>query len=124
VHSKYFNNATNFAPGFITPDDAWENRWRRGQNFVLGWGATPGRGNGAKTMGEELANSDAFAQCQVEKVFKAVCFRAPGAVDDPGNPNKANDDRLKVTELTNNFKANGYRLKQVFAETAVYCMGE
>src|SRR5688572_3473309 len=98
VHSKYFNNATNFAPGFITPDDAWENRWRRGQNFVLGWGATPGRGNGAKTMGEELANSDAFAQCQVEKVFKAVCFRAPGAVDDPGNPNKANDDRLKVTE--------------------------
>jgi hypothetical protein len=124
VHSKYFNNATNFAPGFITPDDAWENRWRRGQNFVLGWGATPGSGNGAKTMGEELANSDAFAQCQVEKVFKSVCFRAPGAVDDPGNPNKANDDRLKVTELTNNFKANGYRLKQVFAETAVYCMGE
>src|SRR6478609_256243 len=25
VQSKYFNNNTNFAPGFITPDDAWEN---------------------------------------------------------------------------------------------------
>jgi hypothetical protein len=124
VNSKYFNNDTNFAPGFITPDDAWENRWRRGQNFVLGWGATPGSGNGAKTMGEELANSNAFAQCQVEKVFKTVCFRAPGAVDEAVFPGKAQQDHNKVTELTNNFKANGYRLKQVFAETAAYCMGE
>ncbi len=40
VHPKYFNNDTNFAPGFITPDDAWENRWRKGQNSLLGWGAT------------------------------------------------------------------------------------
>jgi len=113
-HSKYFNNNTNFAPGFITPDDAWENRWREGQNSLLGWGATAGRGNGAKSMGAELANSDAFAQCQVEKVFKVVCFRAPG-----------NDaDRQEVLNLTNRFKANGYRLKQVFAEAAVHCMGD
>jgi hypothetical protein len=64
-------------------------------------------------MGEELANSDAFAQCQVEKVFKTVCFRAPG--DDA--------DRDEVLAITNRFKANGYRLKQVFAETAVHCKG-
>jgi hypothetical protein len=115
VHSKYFNNDTNFAPGFITPDDAWENRWRRGQNSVIGWSsALPGRGTGAKSMGEELANSNAFAQCQVEKVFKTVCFRAPGN----------NADRTQVTTMTNNFRSNGYRLKQVFAETAVYCMGD
>ncbi len=45
VHSKYFNNNTNFAPGFITPDDAWENRWREGQNSLLGWSASlPGSG--------------------------------------------------------------------------------
>jgi hypothetical protein len=115
VHSKYFNNNTNFAPGFITPDDHWENRWRKGQNSLLGWNTTlPGSGNGAKTMGEELANSKAFAQCQVEKVFKTVCFRAPG--------NAA--DRSEVATITTNFQNNGYRLKQVFAETAVYCMGE
>jgi hypothetical protein len=123
VQAKYFNNATNFAPGFITPDDAWENRWRKGQNYLLGWGATPGSGNGAKSMGEELANSDAFAECQVEKVFKTVCFRAPGAVEDPNNANKAAEDRAKVQQLTTNFK-NAYNLKQVFAETAVYCMGD
>jgi hypothetical protein len=114
-HSKYFNNNTNFAPGFVTPNDAWENRWRKGQNSLLGWSsALPGSGTGAKSMGAELANSNAFAQCQVEKVFKTVCFRAPG--------NQA--DRDEVTAMTNRFKANGYRLKQVFAEAAVHCMGE
>jgi hypothetical protein len=115
VHPKYFNNDTNFAPGFVTPDDAWVNRWRKGQNSVLGFSSSlPGSGTGAKSMGEELANSTAFAQCQVEKVFKTVCFRAPG--------NTA--DRAQVTTMTNNFRSNGYRLKQVFAETAVYCMGD
>ena len=115
VQSKYFNNDTNFAPGFVTPDDYWENRWRKGQNSLLGWNASlPGSGNGAKSMGEELANSDAFAQCQVEKVFKTVCFRAPGNLA----------DRTQVTTMTNNFKNTGYQLKRVFAETAVYCMGD
>ncbi len=115
VQPKYFNNNTNFAPGFITPNDAWENRWRKGQNKLLDWsGSLPGSGNGAKSMGEELANSGAFAECQVEKVFKTVCFRAPG--------NAA--DRTQVATMTANFRANGYRLKQVFAETAVYCMGD
>jgi hypothetical protein len=115
VQSKYFNNNTNFAPGFVTPDDYWENRWRKGQNSLLGWSSSlPGKGNGAKSMGDELANSNAFAQCQVEKVFKSVCFRAPG--------NAA--DRSEVANITANFKNNGYRLKQVFAETAVYCMGD
>ncbi|HET9475135.1 MAG TPA: hypothetical protein VFO82_14645, partial [Steroidobacteraceae bacterium] len=115
VQPKYFNNDTNFAPGFVTPDDAWVNRWRTGQNSLLGWsGSLPGSGNGAKSMGEELANSAAFAQCQVEKVFRTVCFRAPSNAADRG----------QVTTMTNNFRTNGYRLKQVFAETAVYCMGD
>ena len=115
VQPKYFNNNTNFAPGFITPNDAWENRWRKGQNKLLGWSsALPGSGNGAKSMGEELANSDAFATCQVEKVFKTVCFRAPGSLADHG----------QVETMTANFKSNGYKLKQVFAEAAVYCKGD
>ncbi len=114
-HAKYFNNNTNFAPGFVTPDDAWENRWRKGQNALLGWNtALPGSGNGAKSMGAELANSTAFAQCQVEKVFKTVCFRAPG--------NAA--DRAQVATMTSNFRAGGHQLKRVFAESAVYCMGD
>ncbi len=124
VQDKYFNNDTNFAPGYRTADDHWENRWRKGQNSLLDWdynGVLPGQGEGAKSLGQELGNSGAFARCQVEKVFKTVCFRAPGAA---ATPTKSAEDRAKVLEITNNFKNGGYRMKQVFAETAVYCMGD
>ena len=78
VQPKYFNNDTNFEFGFRTPDDSWQNYWRSGQNQFLGWDSNlPGSGAGAKTMGEELANSDAFAGCQVKKAFQAVCLREP-----------------------------------------------
>ena len=115
VQPKYLINHDNFKPGYVTPDDGWDNYWRKGTNQLLGWsGALPGSGNGAKSMGQELANSDAFAQCQVEKVFKTVCLRPPANAADRG----------EVARITSQFKANGYRLKEVFAETAVYCMGE
>ena len=115
VQPKYFNNDLNFPSGFRTPDDAWENRWRRGQNSYLGFDATlPGGGNGAKALGEELGNSYAFAACQVKKVFRTVCLRdAEDAAD-----------RQRVDEITNTFRTTGYRMKQVFADSAVYCMGQ
>jgi hypothetical protein len=122
VQPKYTINEDNFLPGFVTPDDRWENRWREGPNQILGWpNNTPaiidvtnniGAGRGAKSMGWELANSDAFAQCQVEKVFRRVCFRSPS--DAP--------DRQAVSDIVGVFKAN-YRLKEVFERTGVYCMG-
>jgi hypothetical protein len=114
VQAKYLINSQNFSSGFITPDDSWSNRWRQGPNQVLGWSsALPGSGNGAKSLGQELAASSAFAQCQVQKVFKAVCFRAP--------QNQA--DRTQIATMVSSFKSGGYKLKQVFAESAVYCMG-
>ncbi len=39
----------------------------------------PGSGNGAKSLGQELESSQAFASCQVTRVFKTVCFRAPSS---------------------------------------------
>jgi hypothetical protein len=112
VNAKYFINADNFKAGFITPDDSWENRWRHGPNTVLGWKAgLPGKGNGASSMGAELANSGAFASCQVEKVFKAVCFRAP----------VSNADFQTVHDIAVTFKGNGYNLRRVFADTAAAC---
>ena len=114
VQPKYFNNDTNFEYGFRTSDDSWANYWRAGQNQFLGWDSSlPGSGVGAKSMGQELANSDAFASCQVKKVFRAVCLREP---EDAA-------DRLQVGQMVTSFKA-GYRMKQTFAEAAVYCMGQ
>ncbi len=115
VQSKYFINADTFKYGFVTPDDHWDNYWRKGQNALLGWDSSlPGTGSGAKSMGEELANSDAFARCQVKKAFQTVCLREPG--------NTA--DRNQIDTTTANFRADNYNMKTAFAEVAVYCMGD
>jgi hypothetical protein len=114
VQPKYFNNDSNFEFGYRTTDDSWLNYWRDGQNQFLGWDPLlPGSGSGAASMGQELANTDAFAKCQVKKVFRAVCLREPEDAAD-----RAQIDNVMVPS----FKA-GYQMKQTFAEAAVYCMG-
>ena len=114
VQPKYTINSDTFKYGFVTPDDRWDNYWRAGQNSLLGWDpALTGSGNGAKSLGVELGNSAAFASCQVKKVFETVCLREPG--------NAA--DRNQVDTITANFITSNYNMKTVFAETAVYCMG-
>ncbi len=115
VQSTDFNNDLNFPQGFRTPNDSWENYWRRGQNSFLGFDpALPCQGTGAKSLGDELGNSYAFAACQVKKVFKAVCLREPEDVA----------DRTAVDGIVNTFRTTGYSMKQVFADTAVHCMGQ
>ena len=115
VHRKFRVNENNFPFGFVTPDDSWENYWRQGQNRNLGWSPTlSGSGAGARSMGEELANSEAFAACQVEKVFESVCLRSP--VDGA--------DRNRLAQMTASFINNNYNLKQPFIESAAYCRGE
>ncbi|HHH48891.1 MAG TPA: hypothetical protein ENK51_08405 [Gammaproteobacteria bacterium] len=115
VQRKYLINANNFEFGYVVPDDQWENYWRAGPNSALGWDPSlPGKGAGAKSFGMEFAYSEAFARCQVEKVFKAVCFRPP--VDA--------SDRSQIDGMITTFKSSSYNLKQVFAESADYCKGD
>ena len=115
VQPKYFNNDANFPFGFRTPDDSWDNYWREGQNSFLGWDSSlPGSGQGAKSLGVELASSEAFASCQAKKVFRAVCLRAPEDAD----------DRAQVTQMANLFQSGGYNMRETFARAAVYCMGQ
>lgn len=115
VDAKYHINEAVFAYGFDTQDDQWDNYWREGPNRTLGWDpALPGSGAGASSMGQELAHSQAFGQCQVEKVFTNVCLREP--VDSA--------DRMQLDTMVSNFATSNYQLKQVFADAAVYCMGD
>ena len=115
VQPKYLINSQNFKYGFITPDNSWANRWRNGPNTALGWDATlAGSGMGAKSLGQELASSDAFAQCQVTKVFQAVCFRAPTSAA----------DQATVGAIKASFKSGGYKLRQVFQQSAAACAGQ
>lgn len=114
VVEKYRINSATFPLGFVTPDDSWSNYWREGQNKNLGWDQSlPGSGSGAKSMLREMAHSQAFAQCQVKKVFKAVCLREPG--------NEA--DHTQISSMVNSFTNSGYVMKNVFAEAADYCKG-
>jgi hypothetical protein len=119
VQDKYFNNDLNFPQGYRTPDNHWDNYWREGQNSYLFIDSVgPGSGDGAQSLGAELGNSDAFAKCQVKKVFRAVCLRDP----DLGDP--LSGDFTRFNAIVNTFKGSGYRMKQVFADTAVHCMGQ
>lgn len=124
VQPKNLINATNFPYGYVTPDDGWTNYWREGPNAWVGWdpalsnggdNTTPTEGNGAKTMNQELAHTDVFAQCQVKKVFQTVCLREPTTTEDFD----------EMTSLVNNFQGTyNHNLKLVFADTAEYCKGE
>ena len=114
VQPKYLKNPQNFPWGFVTPDDSWANRWRQGPNADLGWDQSlPGSGVGAKSLGVELESSEAFANCQVVKVFKAVCLRDPAS----------QADQTAVSGIEQIFKASDYDLKQVFQQSAADCAG-
>jgi hypothetical protein len=116
---KYLINENNFKYGFVTVNDSWVNYWRKGQNAVLGWdSALPATGNGAKTLGEELANTDAFAGCQAKKVFKTVCLRDPVGVNAQGD-----QDSDVLATMVARFESSG-NMKDLFAQAAVHCMGQ
>ncbi len=114
VKEKYHINSATFPYGFVTPDDRWDNYWREGVNAELGWDPNlEGFGNGARSMLQEMAHSEAFAECQVTKVFKAVCLRDP----------QDSADRDQLTTMVGRFAASNYRMKTVFADAADYCKG-
>ena len=69
---------------------------------------------GAKSLGAELAQNRQFSECQVTKVFEKVCYRTPNG---PA-------DLQAVQNIADSFDANNRSMKQVFAETASYCMGD
>jgi hypothetical protein len=115
VTAKHRINSNNFPFGYVIKDNRWDNYWREGINQTLGWSEQlSGFGYGAKSMGEELANSQKFASCQVTKVFENVCLRRPQ--DDA--------DRAAIDSISENFISSGYRVKEAFAQTATYCAGE
>ncbi len=111
VQPKYLINSDNFKYGYVTPDDHWDNYWRSGQNANLGWGPEipAAQRVGAKTLGQELAGSEAFARCQGIKVYRTVCLSDPSETD--------------LTDLlaASGFETN-YNMKDLFANAAAACM--
>jgi hypothetical protein len=113
VTGKHLINANAFPGGYVTVDDSWINLWRVGPNSSLDWRGPAASGNGMKSLGVEVSASRAFSECQVEKVFRRVCLRAPESAA----------DRAAVQSIANDFEAGNRSMKLVFAETAAFCMG-
>jgi len=133
VSLKHNINGNNFEYGHITEDDSWINYWRNGPNSKLGlrpaddgpnatgWGPLINpdangneTGNGAKSLGIEMSNSKAFAQCQVDKAFKSICLR---------DPNNFAADRSARDGFVSNLVGSGYDMREVFTDVAAYCKG-
>jgi hypothetical protein len=113
VQPKYRINSGVFPYGYVTIDNRWDNYWREGAHANLVWRGPNSGGFGAKTMGEEVAQSRAFSTCQVEKVFQHLCFRPPN--------DQADSD--EVDRITLEFEQSGYSMRRVFAEVAAWCKG-
>ncbi len=124
VQPKHLINDGNFRDGFVTTNDHWINYWRTGPNAQkIGWSDTVqsappdeainpaySEGNGMSSLGEELADTEAFAYCQVKKTFKKVCLRDP----------QETLDGTAFETIVDQFKS-GYDMKQVFIDVAVHC---
>ena len=115
VTGKHLINDTTFPFGYITTDNRWDNYWRDGDFSQLGWNGPAGGGWGVRTLGIEVASSDAFAECQVEKVFERVCFREPADATERAEVKRISDDV---------FVPSNYDLREAFAAVAEYCMDD
>jgi len=118
---KHRINRTNFIYGWETSDDSWTNYWRTGQNAKLEWAnnspqasiavpaSIPGAAVGnAALLGQELANTNAFARCQVTKVYRHVCLNDPA--------------EATLQTLTTNFVNSTYDMRTVFTDSVIDCM--
>lgn len=119
VTRKHRINASNFEYGWEVVSEDWINYWRTGQNANLGWGMDPTltpsnatqapyASSGADNLGRELANTTAFARCQVVKVYRHVCLNDP--------------TETKLQTLTASFVSSNYNMRTVFSDSVIDCM--
>lgn len=129
VVKKMNDNQDVFPEGYETTDDSWMNFARSPANQELfGWrtsGSSNVRGpastdsisagSGVKQFGKLIANSEAFSECMVQRVFSEVCKREP-----------AGFEKSLVESMARDFEAKGYNLKSLFQVIATRpeCLGK
>ncbi|MGD8809506.1 MAG: hypothetical protein PVG24_07860 [Gammaproteobacteria bacterium] len=71
-------------------------------------------GSDLRSFGLALARTRAFSECQVERVFRQVCYREP----------EGTADLRAVERITDMFEHSNRSMKRVYAHTAAYCLAE
>ncbi len=113
VRSK-INKNVFYPEGHVVADDAWVNLWTTGQNSSLGWGTTTS-GNGAKSFGQMIVESEAFGECMAQRAFELTCTRSP----------LSEEEKARVKDLGTEFMTSmSYNMKELIAQTAVGCVVE
>lgn len=118
IPAKMTRNSYIFPEGKVVTTDDWVNLMTDGVNKDLGWTNAPAsglyEGKGLQAFGDMILSSEAFSKCMATRVYKQVCLRSLS--DD----SQMND----VTKLSQSFTASGFKMKNLFAETATLCTGE
>lgn len=111
--STKMNHNVNFAEGFVTQSDSWMNLWTQGQNAALKWGSSTA-GEGVKSLGMMLSETEAFHSCMSKQVYEKVCNRKA----------TSDQDKMRVASLTESYKASNFSMKKLFINASVECMGD
>jgi hypothetical protein len=98
--------------GFIPKNDQWFLELTENQKRLIGVPEGAKAGFGAKSLGKFLASTGAFAKCQPQRAFKAVCGHMPRQSDVPF-----------LKQLIRDFVTGGYKMQETFARSAIYCAG-
>lgn len=115
IAPKYNQNKNVYPQGFATKDSTWINLLTTpAHQEMFGW-RSPDEGVGINDFGALLANSRAFSECMVKRVFKKVCRQ---------NLGPAQEDFLKA--YSTQFEADHYDLRKLFERVAIAptCYGE
>ncbi len=108
------NKNVFYPEGHQVVDDSWTNLWTVGQNSSLGWGSTTS-GNGAKSFGQMVVESEAFGECMAQRSFELACTRTP----------MSEEEKAKVKDLGSEFMTSmSFNMKELIAKTAVSCVVE
>jgi len=103
------------AINFICVDIAepWADDRRSASAELVGWNI-PSPGTEFKTLGIELGQSRQFAECQVERVFRQLCWRDPISAA----------DQQAIAHIADIFETSNRSMQRVYAHTAAYCAGD
>lgn len=114
VVPKMNQNGTVFAAGYVTTDNSWLNYFTQDQNASLGWRGAKS-GYGVRSLGQAIANSEAFSKCMAKRVFRSMCSRDPKLAENP-----------IILTLAQSFEGNNYDLRRLFEEASVLpnCIGK
>lgn len=115
IAAKFFRAANTFPDGYRTVDDSWLNLWNSNSNARVNWGSAAGTvmsGQGMRSLGEMFANSEQFSQCMARHAVKRTCLT------------EADLKSPRIKTLAQAFQNSGYKIKSLFAQAALGCMGE